>query len=163
VTDYDLTDRRILTELDAHPRRPVALLAERLAMARGTVQSRLARLREDGRLRLHSTRIRPESLGYGTRAFVMASVEQNSFEHSMSALVDLPEVIECVAVSGAEDIVCQVIARDNAHLFEVTQHMMRIPGILRTSTSIVLQEYIELRMAQLLSREEGRRGESARP
>ena len=152
MTDYDATDQRILKELDDAPRRPVALMADRLALARGTVQARLARIREEGRLRLHSTRIRPESLGYTTRAFVMVSVDQTTLDHSMSDLDALPEIIECVAVSGSDDIICQVIARDNAHLFEVTQHMMKIPGIQRTSTSIVLQEYIELRMAQLLSR-----------
>ena len=52
----DATDRRILLELDDDPRLPVALLAQRLSLARGTVHARLERLAASGALRSHSAR-----------------------------------------------------------------------------------------------------------
>ena len=40
----DETDRRLLLALDEDPRLPVAILAQRLSLARGTVHARLERL-----------------------------------------------------------------------------------------------------------------------
>ena len=43
MTDLDDVDRAILRELDDDARMPVAVLAQRLGLARGTVHARLAK------------------------------------------------------------------------------------------------------------------------
>ena len=44
LQELDATDRRILAALDEDPRVPIMVLAQRLGLARGTVQSRLERM-----------------------------------------------------------------------------------------------------------------------
>ncbi|TIH28924.1 Lrp/AsnC family transcriptional regulator [Subtercola vilae] len=167
MSTLDGTDRRILRALDDEPRAPVMLLAERLGLARATVQTRLERMagRAAGAgaagtgasgtpapvLRPNSVRIEPSALGFGLRAFVTAEVDQELFDQTITALTGIPEVIECSAIAGADDIICQVIARNADHLYEVGQAILRCRGIRRTSTSIVLRQLMPYRTAQLLS------------
>ena len=48
MTKLDDTDREILSILRADARTPVAVLAQRLRIARGTAQARLRKLEEGG-------------------------------------------------------------------------------------------------------------------
>ena len=50
MQELDATDRRILAALDEDPRVPVMVLAQKLGLARGTVQSRLERMSASGAL-----------------------------------------------------------------------------------------------------------------
>ncbi|HEY0216419.1 MAG TPA: AsnC family transcriptional regulator, partial [Cellulomonas sp.] len=108
----DEIDRRLIAELDRDVRAPVVLLAERTGYARGTVQSRLERLAASQVLRPHSTRVQMAALGLPLRGIVMAQVDQDEFVPAIEALRQIPEVIECVGISGRDDLMCQVGARD---------------------------------------------------
>ncbi|WP_249273638.1 Lrp/AsnC family transcriptional regulator [Agreia sp. VKM Ac-1783] len=146
----DEASQRVILALDVEPRATVGWLSERLRLARGTVQARISLLFGEGVLRLTSTLVRPESLGYGTRAFVTAEVGQSEFEKAMKELLTIPEVLECNAVSGETDLICHVVAIDADDLYRVGQRILGCTGIRRTSTSIILKELIPYRTAQLL-------------
>ncbi|SMQ71171.1 transcriptional regulator, AsnC family [Plantibacter sp. VKM Ac-1784] len=146
----DGASQKILLALDAQPRATVGWLSERLRLARGTVQARMSLLFGDGVLRPTSTLVRPESLGYATRAFITAEVSQSEFERAMRALETIPEVLECHAISGETDLICHVVAVDADDLYRVGQQILRCAGIRRTSTSLILRELIPYRAAQLL-------------
>ncbi|MDO5661979.1 MAG: Lrp/AsnC family transcriptional regulator [Brachybacterium sp.] len=147
----DETSRRVIAALDARPRATVGWLAQRLGLARGTVQSRLGQLFEPGTLRPPSVTVPPEALGMPLRAFVTAQVEQVRFDEAVTGLRAIPEVLECVATSGSTDVLFQVVARDADHLYELGQEVLRCPGISRTSTTIVLRELLPYRTRQLLT------------
>lgn len=146
----DATDRRILLALEDDPRLPVVLLATRLGLARGTVQSRLDRLTARGTLGPNSMRITPDALGRPIRAVVTAELDQTEFTAAMSTLSLIPEVLECAAISGESDLFLQVVARDADHLYEVGQQILSCPGIRRTDTSLVLRDLIPFRTTALL-------------
>lgn len=146
----DGTSRRILAALDRDPRATVGWLADSLDLARGTVQNRIGQLFDGQTLRPHSVTVHPESLGYAMRAMVTAEVDQHRFDDAMVALREIPEIIECAAMSGVDDLLIQIVARDADHIYEVGQQILRCPGIRRTATSLVLRELIEHRVAQLL-------------
>lgn len=147
----DGISQRIVGALDRDPRGTIGWLAQTLGLARGTVQARIAQLFTTNSLRPQSTTVRPLSVGYPLRAFITAEVVQSDFDSAMRALRQIPEVLECVAVSGAEDLICQIVARDTNDLYRVGQDVLRCPGIRRTSTSLVLKELIPYRMGQLLA------------
>ena len=150
-TTLDATSRRIVIALDDNPRATVGGLAESLRLARGTVQSRIAQLFDGTTLRPASVTVPPAALGYSIRAIVTAEVDQDRFDEAMLALRDIASIIECVATSGENDLLCQVVARDTDDLYEVGQRILRCPGVRRTATSIVLKELIEYRMTPLLA------------
>ena len=148
--ELDPTSRRIMAALDEEPRATLGWLAAKLRLARGTVQGRVAALFAPGVLRPPSALVRTASLGLPMRALVTANLDQDQFEVAMLSLRSIPEVLECVATSGVNDLSCQVAVRDSDHLYEVGQRILSTPGIRRTATSIVLRELIEYRTAQLL-------------
>lgn len=151
MPQLDSTDRRILLDLDSDFRRPFALIARRLNLARNTVHARLENMISHGHLGAHSTRIDPASLGYPVRAIIMASVDQGEVQVVLPELEAISEIVECLALTGQDDVMFRVVARDITHLYEVGQRILHIDGIGRTSTSVVLNEYMPHRVAQLLT------------
>jgi DNA-binding Lrp family transcriptional regulator len=154
MISLDATDRRIILELEGDPRLPVVLLAQRLGLARGTVQSRLDRLVARNVLLPHSVRVAPGALGRPVRAIVTAELDQTKFMASMNALSRIPEVLECAAISGGSDLFLQVVARDPDHLYQVGQQILACPGIRHTATSLILRDLIPYRTTPLLEEEQ---------
>ncbi|MGG5753647.1 Lrp/AsnC family transcriptional regulator [Zafaria sp. Z1313] len=146
----DATDKRILLALDQDPRVPTMMLAQRLGLARGTVQSRLEKLAASGALRPNSTRVSPASLGRGVSAAVSAELDQSRLDEAIAALADIPEVLECVAPAGDTDLLIRVVASDPDDLYRVSEVIRLCPGITRTSTSMFLREVIPYRTTGLL-------------
>jgi DNA-binding Lrp family transcriptional regulator len=134
----------------AHPRASLTTLADLLGLARGTVQHRLERFGASRDLRAHSGRIRPAALGLPLRAVVTATILQSERLRTMAGLRAIPQVVECLTVTGLDDLLCQVVARDTEHLREVGLAILSVAGIQRTSTSVVLAEPLEYRLAQSL-------------
>lgn len=147
----DSTDRRIILALDSAPRATVQYLSDALGLARGTVQARLERLISEQTLRATSTTVTGDLLDLPLRALVTAEVDQAQLRSMLLDLSQIPEIIECMAISGENDLMLQVLARDADHVYEITQRIMACRGIRRTATSIVLREIMSYRIAQLLA------------
>lgn len=150
MQELDATDRRILLALDEDPRIPTMILAQKLHLARGTVQSRLERLSRSGALRPNSSRVLPSALGRGVSASVSAELDQSKLYEAIEALENIPEVLECFAPAGDTDLMIRVVARDPDDLYRVSEEIRFCPGILRTSTSMFLREVIPYRTTGLL-------------
>ena len=150
MTSLDDTDRRILLALDDDPRATVQLIALKLELARGTVHARLDRMSRDGVLRANSVRLTGEALGYPLRAMVTAEVDQDEFHQMMTDMSEIDEVIECMGLSGENDLMIQIVARDADHVYDITQRIKKCRGIKRTATSIVLRELLGYRFEHLL-------------
>jgi DNA-binding Lrp family transcriptional regulator len=151
VSGLDATDRRILLALDDDPRIPVALLAQRLGLARGTVHARLERLAASGMLRANSSRVRPEALGRGVSASIRVELDQHQIGAAIDSLRKVPEVLECFAPAGDTDLLLRVVAKSPDDLYRVAEVVRLCPGILRTSTSLFLREVIPYRVSELLA------------
>ncbi len=146
----DATDRRILAALDADSRATVQAIAYELGLARGTVHTRLDRLQRSGALKDHSLRLHPPALGWPLRAHITAEANQDKLDLMIADLEQIPEIIECVAVSGQSDLSIEIVARDADDVYRITQAIMKCRGVLRTATSIMLRELISRRQHQLL-------------
>jgi DNA-binding Lrp family transcriptional regulator len=146
----DRTDHRILDVLDRYPRATVAFLAEKLHLARGTVRARLTKLTASGGpLAPVTARLSPAAVGRPLRAIVTAEADQATFDGMLDDLARIPEVVECLGISGRSDMSIEVVAEDAEDLYRVTQEIMRCRGIRRTETGIVLRELLPRRMRQL--------------
>ena len=152
MTELDDVDRRILRELDEDARMPVAILAQRLGLARGTVHARLAKYERLGVLRENTTRVRPAALGRTINAMVRVEIDQHRIGEAIAGLHEVPEVLECFAPAGDTDLVIRVVAVDPDDLYRVSEAIRLCPGVLRTSTSVFLRQVIPYRMTQMLDR-----------
>ena len=146
----DVLDAEILLTLDRDPQATVLSLSRTLGVARNTVHARLRRLANDGSLAPFSQRVRTGALGLPLIAFISISISQSSSDLAVAALQTIPEIIEMHATTGDADLLAKVAARDPADLHRITNAMLAIDGVVRTSTAMSLVEVMPTRTVPLL-------------
>lgn len=146
----DPIDVQLVLALAAAPRDTVLALASRLGLARNTVQARLARLEESGLLTRGANRALLTAAGYPVLAYITIETAQGRLRDVVAALAAMPEILEAHAVTGDGDLICQVAARDTDHLYDVIEHLLHVPGIERTRSSLAMRELVPFRVEPLL-------------
>src|SRR4051794_18537047 len=139
----DAHDRQLIGALAEVTRPNVLELSRRLAVARNTIQSRLDRLQRDGALRGYEPVVELPALGYAVLAFSTLEIAQGNEGRVVAGLADIPEVIETHKITGPGDLLVRIVARTNDHLNEVLERVLALPGIVRTTSSLVLAAHIE--------------------
>lgn len=146
----DALDARILRLLLQQPRTSVREYARILGVARGTLQARLDRMERDGVITTAGPRVSPAALGHPVLAFVRIEVAQGHLDEIGTELAVVPEIIEAFSITGGGDLLARVVARDNAHLEDIIQRLIRLPGVVRTRTEIALRERVAERVLPLV-------------
>ena len=149
--ELDGLDAEILLALIDQPTATTVALAQHLSVSRNTVQARLQKL-NDNVLDSFQRRLSPRSLGYEVSAFMNASIRQGYDKETMAALSEIPEVLEIYATTGDADLRLTVVAESPEDLYRVNRLILEIPGIVRTSTAVVLKEFLSYRVKPLLER-----------
>jgi DNA-binding Lrp family transcriptional regulator len=146
----DSLDADLIATLRANPRVGLLEVARRLGVARGTVQARLAKLEQRGVITGHGPEIDPAELGYAISAFMLLELAQGRLDEAAAALDAVPEVLEADAISGPQDLICRVVARDTEHLQKVVNELLQTPAIRRCTSYIVLSRQVPPRTAPLI-------------
>lgn len=146
----DELDTRILRLLIEQPRTSVRECARILKIARGTLQARLDRLERDGVITGTGPFLSPAALGHPVLAFVHVEVTQGHLDEVGDALAAVPEIVEAFSITGGGDLLTRVVARDNAHLEDVIQQLIQLPGVVRTRTEVALRERVPFRLLPLV-------------
>ncbi|WP_407651874.1 Lrp/AsnC family transcriptional regulator [Arthrobacter sedimenti] len=146
----DPLDARILLTLDRDPQATVLSLSRELGVARNTIHARLRRLLTDGSLGPFSQRVRNESLGLPLIGFISIAISQSASHEATEHLRRIPEIIEMHATTGEADLLAKVAAKDPADLHRITNLMLSIEGVVRTSTAMSLVEVMPTRTLPLL-------------
>jgi DNA-binding Lrp family transcriptional regulator len=146
----DVLDRTLLDLFTAQPKIGVLEASRRLGVARGTVQARLDKLVESGIITGWGPTLSAEALGFPVTAFLTLEIRQGSGHDAVAAhLAEVPEVLEAYTITGAGDMWCRAVARDNADLQRVIDLVLAHPGIDRSTTVIALATQIHHRVLPL--------------
>jgi DNA-binding Lrp family transcriptional regulator len=147
----DELDARLIDLLAAEPRVGVLEASRRLGVARGTVQARLDRLRDRRVITGYGPEVDPAAVGFRVTAFVTLEIRQAGGHDPVTAkLALIAEVLEAHTITGQGDMLCRVVARDNADLQRVIDAIVDVPGVVRTSTVIALAAPIGYRILPLV-------------
>jgi DNA-binding Lrp family transcriptional regulator len=84
-------------------------------------------------------------------AFVALEIVQGRLDEAVEGLMRVPEVLEAHGVTGDRDLLCRVVARDNGHLQEVINEMLRTGAVRRSTSSISMTRQIPYRIEPLIS------------
>jgi DNA-binding Lrp family transcriptional regulator len=145
----DDLDARLIATLRDEPRIGLVEVARRLGVARGTVQARLTKLERRGVITGYGPEVDPAAMGYGIQAFVLLELAQGRLDEAAAVLREVPEVIEADAISGPQDLLCRLVARDTEHLQEVVNRLLATPAIRRSESHIVLSQQVRPRTGPL--------------
>lgn len=146
----DAVDALLLRALVAQPDATNLALAEATGLARNTVRARLARYSAEQSLRSFERRIDPAFLGFPIEAFVLTTVKQRELTQISATLAGIPEVVQVHGLSGVADLLVHVVARDTDDLYRIAGRILDIEGVKRTTTGLVMGEFVEHRLVQLV-------------
>lgn len=142
--DLDRTDRRILSHLQLHGRASNLELAEAAALSPAQCNRRHRRLEDQGYIARYEARLQPARLGLHVTAFIDVAMEKGhirQIDKFKDVVAEMPEVLECYAVTGDFDYVVKVIARDLKSLSNfLMDNLMRLPGVSSVRSSVCLDE-----------------------
>lgn len=127
--NLDEIDHKIIAALQQDGRMAFAQIAEQLGVSPGMVRIRYNRLVEMGILRVVAI-TNPLRMGFGTMALIGIKVEGDKLLAVADRVASLEEVIYLIVVSGAYDIIAEVVCRDQEHLLRfLTERLYKIEGI----------------------------------
>ncbi len=141
MNNLDDTDRELLALLRHDARLPVATLASKLKVARGTVQNRMKRLERDGVIVGYTVRVKPQAEAHRIRALMTIVVEGNRGAEVLKALRGHPNVTGLHSTNGRWDLIAELRA-DSLEAFDRALGNIRlIAGIASTETSLLLSTH----------------------
>jgi DNA-binding Lrp family transcriptional regulator len=148
----DEVDVRILQALVADPRLTVSELAERAGVVRNTAQARLDRLLREGVLGANDRGVDLRSLGYTVSAIVSIALRHAEIEQACAALEANSAVLLVEEVAGsAGDLLVRVACTSTDDLQQVVHSILSTPGVMSTTTQVVLKTRVPWRVGGLLA------------
>ncbi|MES2127498.1 MAG: Lrp/AsnC family transcriptional regulator [Pseudomonadota bacterium] len=137
----DTLDHQLIALLRADARLPVAALAHKLGVSRGTVTNRIRHLEDAGIIVGYTVRLRPDSEPDDIDAWMSISVHGNETRAVIAALLGEPNVVELHDTNGRWDLLAAIRAANLTELSAVLERVRLIKGIQNTETSIHLATY----------------------
>ena len=147
MLELDRTDRRILALMQRDGRISNQELADRVGLSPSPCLRRVRRLEEAGIIERHVSLLNASKLGLKLMALIQISMDSHTpdrFEQFEQAIKELPEVLECVLITGqSADYQLKVIVPD----MEVYQDLLlnkitRIAGVSDVHSSFVLRQVV---------------------
>ena len=149
----DAIDERLIAALATFPRAGMIQLARTVGVARNTAQAHLDRLLGAGVITGFGPELDLRRVGYAVSAFVTMEIAQGRADAVDEELAAIPEVVEAYMTTGPSDLLCRVVARDNDHLGQVISRILEVPGVARTTTSLILATRIAPRSRHVVHAE----------
>ncbi len=140
----DDMDARILSAMSTDSRRSYADVGSEVGLSTAAVHERVRKLVERGVIRRFSLSVEPQALGLAFTAFV--AIRNDGGIHCREVaprLREIPEVQELHSVAGEYDFLAKIRAPHARALEDVLYAIKSIPGVARTTSTVVLNTEFE--------------------
>lgn len=138
----DQTDRNIIAILASEGRISNLELADRIGLSPTPCSRRVRRLEEEGVITGYGARINPAALGQNVSVMVQVRLSHKTpadIDAFRAAVRRLPEITECLLVTGNLDYILKVQTTDVEALRHfVLQELKAIPSVSETTTMLIL-------------------------
>ena len=139
----DEIDHQILQILIKNSRTPFTDIAKELIVSAGTIHIRVKKMEDMGVIKGSTLVIDYEKLNYTFIAYVGLFVDKtSSFSEIIEAVNKIPEVTVSHLTTGKFAIFCKIRAKNTKHAKQIIFKLDKIKGVVRTETSISLEEVI---------------------
>jgi Lrp/AsnC family transcriptional regulator, leucine-responsive regulatory protein len=132
--ENDVTNRRILEELQDDGRLSLAELGRRVGLSPPAVAERVQRLEREGAITGYHAKVDPRALGYALTTVIRIRPAPRQIPKVAELARDTPEIVECHRITGEDCFFMKANVRDVEHLEEVIDRFV-VFG--QTTTSIV--------------------------
>ncbi len=142
----DKIDATILSELTANARVSQVDLAARVGLSSTAVARRQRALEEGGLIRGYQAVLDLGRFGLATTVVVRITLDSQSDEALTAfeaGVLDCPSVVRCFLMSGSDDYVVIVLARDIEDFERIHRtELSRLPRVARLESSFALREVV---------------------
>ncbi len=140
----DPVNRKLLSLLKDNARLSYADLGKTVHLSPPAVFERVRRLEKIGVIRGHTVVIDPTTIGLSFCAFVrIVTCGEFTCEDIAAVLIKHPEIEECHSIAGEETLIIKTRTPSPSGLDELLRKIRKIPGIVKTLTTVVLQTRFE--------------------
>ncbi len=140
--DIDAKAWKILAALQRDARISLKALADEAGLSLPATSERVKRLEEAGIIQGYRAEVNAESLGLQVQAVIGITVPQPQKASLIAHLKSLPEVLECLHVTGQDSFLLRVATKDLRHLESFVGNINHYG---ETRTSIIMSAPIPLR------------------
>lgn len=145
MTELDPIDRRILDELSADARLPIATLAQRVHLSRHAVRNRLDRLEAQKVITGYTIRLGETQAPKARAILRVYRKDRMRGKDVTDAIAKIPEVTTCYVVSGDSDLVLHIEAESQDRINAIWSQLANLPGVTDTNTAVVLSTVVDRR------------------
>ena len=142
----DAVDTTILSELTINARASQVELAERVGLSSMAIARRQKVLEEEGFIRGYQAVLDLTRFGLSTTVLVRVTLESQNEEALKSfeaAVIDCPSVVRCFLMSGSDDYIVIVMARDIEDFERIHRtELSRLPRVSRIQSSFAMREVV---------------------
>lgn len=137
-------EHRILEVLQTQGRISNVNLAKAVNLSESPCLRKTKALETSGVITGYRAVVDQKKMGYGISAYIMVNLDQRS-ETDTAAFFDSvqhePRIIECVAITGSNDLVLKVVAIDIEDLGKLTMEgILRHPSVKDVASSVVIKQ-----------------------
>ncbi|MEH6451420.1 MAG: Lrp/AsnC family transcriptional regulator [Psychromonas sp.] len=148
VIKLDRIDKKILQLMQVNARISNLELADTVGLSPTPCSRRVKRLEESGIIDKHVTILKPAVLGLNLTAMIGISMDRHTpdrFDKFERAIADMPEVLECLIVTGqTADFLLKVVVRDMQHYEKfLLGQLTKLEGVTGVHSSFVLREVVK--------------------
>ncbi len=144
MTELDLTDFRILRQLQQDASLTNVDLAARVNLSPSPTLARVKRLESEGVISRYVALVDPHALGLKVNVFVRVSLEKQeagALERFEKAVSRFDEVMEVYLMTGDEDYLLRIVVPDIQALEHfILDNLTRIQGIKNIKSSFALKQ-----------------------
>lgn len=132
-------DLKVIKQLMEQARTTWSELGNILGLSAPAAADRVRKLEETGVIKGYSALINPDEVGCGLAAFISVTLEQPQQKADFLSMIhDLPEVLECHHIAGAEDYILKIRCSGTRDLERlISEKIKSKPGI-KTRTTVIL-------------------------
>ena len=144
----DRIDKHILRLMQRNARISNLELADSVGLSPTPCSRRVKRLEESGIIDKHVTILKPSMLGLNLTAMIGISMDRHTpdrFDNFERAIATLPEVLECLIVTGqSADFLLKVVVRDMEHYEKfLLGQLTKLEGVSGVHSSFIMREVVK--------------------
>jgi DNA-binding Lrp family transcriptional regulator len=140
----DTTDKHLIKLLSQNSRSSTTTLAQTLGYSRSTIQDRIKKLEERGIIAGYTIRFNDNFSQRLITAQVMMTFHPKYSTPILQSLKKMTNVVAVYAVSGIYDMITTVRAETTEELDQTLDDIGSLPGMEKTTTSIILSKKYEV-------------------
>ncbi len=135
----DSINKAILRLLQKNAKLSNTAIGKKVGISSPAISERIKKLEDTGVIEGYKTFVAPQKLGYQLKAIITLKAFMGKLKPFLQKVKTYDEVINCYRVTGDENIVMEVILKDQKHLESLIDQLIAYG---ETKTQVVLSQVI---------------------